>query len=185
MNTVAAVAMLGVTAAVGVIAADVQQRANDIQEETVHRQRSRDYFDMRVQAAQVSFVRNGPTGPNAGAVVVTNRSADPLPRWGLIYGRGKTRYLLRSRTSVRACAVYRVDDRSAAAALARTTAGDMELQGFSFQDRYGRYWERRTDGSIADVDGGKPPHGSVTTLDPNAFVRLEPRTDGCTEDGSN
>ena len=183
VNAGAAVAMLGVTVVVGLIAADVQQRANDIQDEAVHRQRSRDYFDMRIQAAQVGFVRNGPTGPAAGAVVVTNRSADPLPGWGLVYGHGRTRHLLRSPTSVRACAAYRVDERSAAAAVARTGVGDVELRGFYFRDRYGRYWERGSTGSITDIDGGRPPQGHVTGIDPNAFVELEPGVDGCGDEG--
>lgn len=184
VNVVLAVFTFGATVYVGFVANEVQSRANDIQEETVGRQRSRDYFDMRVQAAEVSFVRNGPTGPGAGQAVITNRSPDPLPRWGLIYQQGHVRHLLPSHTSVRACAAYRVDDRSAAAAAARVGGGSMKLQGFYFADRYGRYWERSMGGSITDIDDGKPPRGSMTTIDPNAFVRLEPGTDRCGDDGS-
>ena len=173
LTAVAALATVAVSYWVGDVTATVQKQSNAIQDRAVDRQAMRDYFDMRDQAATVSFVRTGPEGSEPGALVITNRSPDPLPRWGLAYKiSGGARLLLHSPTALPPCTALELDDASASADAARAAGaahrGDSaKLQSFYFQDRYGRIWERCTSGRIVN-HGDDLPEGRLADADPHA-----------------
>ncbi|WP_314178015.1 hypothetical protein [Streptomyces winkii] len=184
LTALATAATVAVSYWVGKVTYAVQERSNAIQDEAVDRQAMRDYFDMRDQAASVSFVRFGPSGPDAGAAVITNRSADPLPHWGLVYkAGGGDRLLLQSHTAIRPCNALKLNNTSASedaarAAGAGSTGGSVKLRGFYFQDRYGRIWERNTNGRIVSRDK-RLPEGRVTDVDPNRSVTPKPDVANC------
>lgn len=181
LTAVAALATVAVSYWVGDVTAAAQETSNAIQDRAVDRQAMRDYFDMRDQAATVSFVRTGPVGSETGAAVITNRSPDPLPRWGLAFKvSGGDRLLLHSPTALPPCTALKLDDASASADAARAAhKGDSaELQGFYFQDRYGRIWERSTTGRIVN-HGSELPKGRLADVDPHGSVTPDPDVANC------
>ncbi|MFC4496614.1 hypothetical protein ACFPA8_21015 [Streptomyces ovatisporus] len=180
----AALATVAVSYWVGAVTAAAQENSNAIQDRAVDRQAMRDYFDMRDQAATVSFVRTRPAGSEAGAVVITNRSLDPLPRWGLAYKvSGGDRLLLHSPTALPACTALKLDDASALADAARAAraaprGNSAKLHSFYFQDRYGRIWERHTSGRIVN-HGSELPEGQLADVDPHGSVTPDPGVANC------